>query len=531
MSKPVIAFALGLIAFMAGNCCQQPQSTECINPLNYTDTPDPDIVRVGEDYYLVTTTMYFCPMAPIMHSRDLVHWEIISYVCNDLGDNDYYTLQGDKNAYGKGQWATSLQYKDGWWYALFITNELHKTFIYRTDDIRRSGWEMVAEMDEFFHDASLLLDSDGRNYVVYGNTHLYLTEFEADLSGVKPGGTDCMIVDFDLHDSGLGAEGTRFYHIGDFYYLFEIDWPKDGIRTERVWRSPCITGPYECRTVCEGTIGGRSDGVAQGPIVQTQHGDWYGLFFQDHGAVGRILTVQPLSWKDGWPVVGKDTRPVEKLFVKLPPSGSNYLWADDEFESTTLPLVWQWNHKPLDGCWSLTERPGFLRLTTGQLASGLSNARGTLTQRTAGPYCTSQVRLDASGLKDGDFAGICAFQSNRCAFGLAKEGGQLLLRAISESVDQDGVRSTDTVLEEAWDAAAPEIYLRLRYDFVEDFVYMSWSADGTTWSEIDYAQKMIYTLDYFTGYRTGLFCYATRETGGYADFDYFRQRSNSERSK
>ena len=509
--------SLVIAAALAVSCAAGPRTTECVNPLNYTDTPDPDVVRVGEDYYLVTTTMYYHPIAPIMHSRDLVHWRIVSYVCEDLGDDDFYTFADGKNAYGCGQWATSLQYKDGWWYALFITNEQHKTYIYRTDDVLRSGWEKVAVLDEFFHDASLLLDTDGRNYVVYGNSELYLTELESDLSGVKAGGTDCLIVDFDRTGSALGAEGTRFYHIGDWYYLFEIDWPEGGIRTERVWRSRSITGPYESRIVCDGTIGGRTDGVAQGPIVQTQSGDWYGLFFQDHGAVGRILTVQPLTWEDGWPVAGEGGKPLEKVDVKLAPFGDNYLWADDEFESGTLPLVWQWNHKPLEGCWSLSERPGWLRLRTGQVASGIADARGTLTQRTAGPVCISEVRLDASGLKDGDFAGICALQSNRCSIGLAREGGELLLKAVSESPS-----GSLTVLRQPWEGG--EILLRLRYDFTCDLAYMSWSADGSEWNDAGFAQEMSFTLDYFTGYRTGLFCYSTLETGGHADFDYFRQR-------
>ena len=503
-------------ALLLASCAAGPQTTECVNPLNYTDTPDPDIVRVGEDYYLVTTTMYYCPMVPIMHSRDLVHWEIISYVCDDLGDDDFYTLRNGKNAYGKGQWATSLQYKDGWWYALFITNEHHRTYIYRTDDIARSGWERVSVIDEFFHDASLLFDTDGRNYVVYGNTQLYLKELEADLSGVKQGGTDCLIVEFDRSNSMLGAEGTRFYHIGDYYYLFEIDWPTGGIRTERVWRSKEITGPYESRIVCDGTIGGLQAGVAQGPVVQTQYGDWYGLFFQDHGAVGRILTVQPLSWEDGWPVAGDGTKPLERVEVKLPPCGENYLWAEDEFDSAQLPLVWQWNHKPLDGCWSLTEHSGWLRLTTGQLATGIADARNTLTQRTAGPVCVSEVKLDASALKDGDFAGICTLQSSRCAIGLAVEDGKSVLRAVSEFRGEK-----KTVFEQPWEGG--DVFLRLRYDFREDFAYMSWSADGEAWNELDFAQKIMFTLDYFTGYRTGLFCYATKELGGHADFDYFHQ--------
>lgn len=516
MKRSIIILALS--ALLAAVCSCGPKTTECINPLNYTDTPDPDVVRVGDDYYLVTTTMYYCPMVPIMHSKDLVHWEIISYVCDDLGDDDFYTFKNGRNAYGKGQWATSLQYHDGYWYVLFITNETHRTYIYRTDDVYKSGWERVSVIDDFFHDASLLFDTDGRNYVVFGNTKLYVKELESDLSGVKEGGIDTLIIDFDRSNSILGAEGTRFYHIGEYYYLLEIDWPKGGLRTERCWRSKEITGPYESHIVCDGPIGGLNSGVAQGPIVQTRKGDWYGLFFQDHGAVGRIMTVQPITWVDGWPIAGEDTKPLESVMVNLPPQGENYLWADDDFDGAELPLVWQWNHKPLAGCWSLTERPGWLRLTTGQLATGISDARNTLTQRTFGPKCESIVKMDASAVKDGDFAGICTLQSSRCAFGIARENGEMMLRAISEFRGERKV-----VTEQPWEGG--EIWLRLRYDFTRDFAYMSWSVDGEDWNDIDFSQKIMFTLDYFTGYRTGLFNYATSELGGYADFDFFRQNS------
>lgn len=165
--------------------CSQPENATAVNPLTYSDTPDPDVLRVGDDYYLVTTTMYFCPMVPIMHSKDLVHWSIVSYVTPDLGDEEQYLFQNGRNAYGKGQWATSLQYHDGWFYVLFITNDLHKTFIYRTRDAKKSNWEQVAVIDDFFHDASLLFDEDGRNYVVFGNRELRVVELESDLSGVK----------------------------------------------------------------------------------------------------------------------------------------------------------------------------------------------------------------------------------------------------------------------------------------------------------------------------------------------------------
>ncbi|MCQ2182518.1 MAG: glycoside hydrolase 43 family protein [Bacteroidales bacterium] len=493
------------------------KTTTVVNPLTYSDTPDPDVIRVGKDFYMVTTTMYFCPMVPIMHSRDLVHWEIVSYVLQDLGDIDNYTFTDGRNAYGKGQWATSLKYHDGYYYVLFITNETHKTYIYRTDDITRSNWDRVSVIDEFFHDATLFWDDDQRVYVVYGNTQLRVTELEADLSGVKAGGVDEMIIEYRPQGHILGAEGSRFFKRDGWYYLLEIDWPGGSVRTQRCWRSRDITGPYEEKVVCQGTLGGRGDGIAQGTIVDTPRGDWYAIVFQDHGAVGRIVTLQPVTWTEEWPMMGDNGVPMESFEVNLKPWGEDYLWASDEFDGKTLPLVWQWNHKPLDGCWSLTEREGWLRLTAGQIASGISDARNTLTQRTVGPACESIVKLDASGLKEGDFAGICTFQSNRVSVGIRVDSTGRNLAAVAEGFR----RPAETVFCEP--AESDVVWLRLRYDFTDDLAFASFSYDGEKWTDIDYAQKMRFSLDYFTGYRTGLFCFATAETGGYADFDFFHQ--------
>lgn len=508
---------------MVGVSCGR-QTAVCVNPLTYTDIPDPDVVRVGEDYYMVSTTMYYCPMVPIMQSRDLVHWRIISYVTDCIADDDRYNLRNGKNAYGAGQWATSLRYHDGHWYILFIANDQGKTYIFRTDDVGRSNWEKIAELDRFFYDASLLFDDDGRVYVAHGNTGINVTELLPDVTGVKPGGFDKKVFRGPTEGFGLSAEGSRFYHIGNYYYILTIDWPVNGIRTERCWRSKTLDGTWESKAVSEGTIGGRKDGVAQGAIVETQYGDWYAIVFQDHGAVGRVPTLQPVTWTDDWPMMGNGGRPLETVEVKLASDGDNYVWAEDEFDKTELAFVWQWNHKPLEACWSLSERPGWLRLTTGQLATSLSDARNTLTQRTVGPHCTSEVMLDASALKEGDYAGISAFQSRRCSIGALCTKNGLEVCAVGEAPALGGEKKSVSEVIFSRPLQGNLLWLRIRYDFDEDQAYISYSEDGNIWEDVDYVQKMRFSLDYFTGYRTALFNYATKSLGGYADFDYFHQK-------
>ena len=506
-------FVVALAVLLAAGCA--PKTTLCVNPLTYTDIPDNDVLRVGDDFYMVSTTMYFCPGAPIMHSKDLVHWEIISYVYDFLEDDDVYNLRDGRNAYGKGQWATSLKYNDGEFYALFIANDQRKTYIYHTDDISRSYWDRYV-IDRPFHDAGLLFE-DGRVFVAWGNRNIYLTELEPDFSGVK---SDDLLIFSTPQGYMLGDEGAHFYHIGDYYYVLTINWPRGGVRTETCWRSKSIEGPYESRDILLGAFDGRGDGVAQGAIFDTPKGDWYAVMFQDHGAVGRIPTLQPLAWVDGWPVLGDNGVPVKEFEVKLAENGENRVWASDEFDSSDLDLVWQWNHKPLGGKWSLTDREGYMRIYS-EPASGLFDARNTLTQRTVGPACESSVSLDASGLAVGDRAGICAFQSHYCAIGVeCREDGKYLVG--SDFADGEFFC---TALEN------DNVQLKISYDFADDTARLSYSYDGQIWTALDYVHQMRYTLDFFTGYRTALYSYSTVAPGGFADFDWFRQNQRSSRGQ
>ncbi|MBR3286633.1 MAG: glycoside hydrolase 43 family protein [Bacteroidales bacterium] len=508
-------------------------TTNCVNPLTYTDIPDNDVIRVGDDFYMISTTMYFCPGAPIMHSRDLVHWRIVNYVYDTLNDDDVYNLRNGRNAYGKGQWAASLRYHDGMYYVLFIANDQQKTYVYKTRDIQRGTWEKTV-LDRVFHDASLLFD-DGHVYLVYGNGDLRIAELKPDLSGVQPGGVDQVLISAPRNGYSLRAEGAHFYHIGDYYYVIEIDWPSGGVRTETCWRSKQLLGPYESKIILQGAFDGRGDGVAQGAIFDTPAGDWYAVMFQDHGAVGRIPTLQPLTWEDGWPVLGDRTVPVKTFDVNLKPYGENYVWDSDEFRSkrNQLALVWQWNHMPDDAAWSLTERKGWLRLRTAHVATGVMDARNSLTQRTVGPRCVSEVRMDVSGMKPGDRAGLCAFQSNYASIGveMASDGRKELvaLTRVPGNGRRDGGAERITELLRK-PLQSDIIYLKITYIFTPqrageraDTAFLSYSEDGHTWHLVEGMLQMRYTLDLFTGYRSMLYNYATATTGGHVDFDYYRQ--------
>lgn len=518
--------AIGML--VCGMTTIQGQTTTCINPLTYTDIPDNDVIRVGDDFYMVSTTMFYCPGAPIMHSKDLVHWRIVNYIYDYLADDDIYNLRNGQNAYGKGQWATTLRFHNGTYYALFIANDQHKTYVYRTKDIMNGKWERNIIEGAFFHDPSLLFDNDGRVYCVYGNGEIHITELTPDLRAIKPGGIDQVLIATPRDGFGLRAEGAHFYHIGDYYYLLEIDWPTNEVRTERCWRSKELLGNYESKIILQGAFDGRGDGVAQGAIVDTPKGDWYSVIFQDHGAVGRIPTLQPLTWTDGWPLLGDSTIPVKQFEVNLQSYGENHVWASDEFDyksNADLDLVWQWNHKPIDTDWSVTQRHGWLRLTTSQLATSLFDARNTLTQRTVGPRCITETLLDASGMKSGDKAGLAAFMSDNCKIGVeVDDNGKRFIVATTgtRGGDKDALRIP---------LKGKKIWLRIKYVFTPqaddtcgpDKAFMSYSTNGKSWVDVSAELQMRYTLDLFVGYRGALYNYSTKQVGGHADFDYFHQ--------
>ena len=238
------------------------------NPMLWSDVPDPDVIRVGNDFYLVSTTMHLMPGAPIMHSKDLVNWEIVSYLFDKLTDTPNYDLNGC-TAYGRGQWATSIRYHNGKFYAYFSPNDKpFRGYVYTTED-PKGKWELVARTPHF-HDASLFFDDDGRVYVFYGTGQL--RELKPDLTDVQPGGVDMKIFERDESENGL-LEGSRVIKHDGKYYLLMISWPAGGKRRQVCYRADKITGPYEKKVILESDFAGFPY-VGQGCIVDDAKGNW-----------------------------------------------------------------------------------------------------------------------------------------------------------------------------------------------------------------------------------------------------------------
>jgi arabinoxylan arabinofuranohydrolase len=493
-----------LSAQVAGN-----GSETFTNPVIYADVPDIDVIRVGSDFYMVSTTMHLMPGAPIMRSEDLVNWEIISYVFDEIKDSPLYDLEGG-DVYGKGQWASSLRYHNGKFYVFFATNTPKKSHIYETDN-PAGKWEKVSEFDKNYHDASLLFDDDGKVYLAYGSGHIRIVELKSDLSGIKEG--VLAVSAFVGEEQGYKGllEGTHFYKYNGKYYLFLIGWPPNGIRTQLCFRSDRIEGPYESKIILSDTLDLYGKGVAQGGIVDTEDGRWFGFLFQDHNAVGRVPVLTPCRWENGWPILGDKEGKVPKTMEK-PVRGytGKPLVVSDSFEEKTLALNWQWNHNPDNSLWSLTERPGYIRLKTGKVVENIFQARNTLSQRTEGSQCSAVISMDVSRMRDGDVAGLGAF----CA-----EAGLL-------SVVQEGDKKCLVMTDRGKEKARTEwlhnrVYLRMDCDFNTDKANFYYSSDKENWTQLGTEFRMVYNLVHFMGYRIAIYNYATKASGGYVDVDFF----------
>ena len=494
------------------------------NPMMWAVTPDPDVIRVGDDYWLVTTTMHLMPGAPVMHSKDLVNWKTVSYVFPSLHDTPKYDMNGG-TVYGRGQWATSIRYVDGTYYIYFSPNdEPFKGYVYTSKDPRK-GWTLAHRIPHF-HDASLFFDDDKRAYIFYGTGEM--KELMPDLSGVKPGGRQGKVFERDEEETGL-LEGSRFIKHDGRYYLIMISWPNGKPRRQVCYRADNIEGPYEKKVILESTFGGFPY-AGQGTIVDDGKGNWYGVIFQDRGGVGRVLTLMPCIWKDGWPMLGDENGKIPTVMGKpLAGFSDGEIVSSDDFDSERMNIDWQWNHNPVNEAWSLTERKGWLRLKTSRVTDNLYLAPNTLTQRMEGPECSGIVKMDISHMKDGDIAGFSAFNGDAGVVKIVKDGKKVFVVADSQNVELTEKEKSVTKVDvtESYRQQLrkqKEIYFRIDANFlpgkdVADFYY---STDGKDWVKVLEGYKMIFDYRrFFMGSKFAIFNYATKKTGGYVDIDWF----------
>jgi beta-xylosidase len=519
MKRPLYTLGLAILSILP---MQQPIQAQTVSrqvdhPVIYSDVPDISILRHGDTYYMSSTTMHCAPGVPLMKSHDLVNWQMVNYAYDILADVPELNLEDGKSTYGRGSWASCLRYVNGLYYLSTFAQTTDKTYIYTTPDIEKGPWTRH-EFAPAYHDHSIVYEEDGHIYMIYGNGCLRMVEVKPDLSGVVEGTDRVVIENAGLvagPEIGLNAEGSQLFKHDGKYYLFNIVWPRGGMRTVICHRADSIYGPYEGRVVFQ------DRGIAQGGIVDTPDGQWYAYLFQDHGAVGRVPYMIPMQWTDGWPVMGDDTKMPASIALPETASLIPGIVDNDEFSrqegDRALPLVWQWNHNPDSSLWSVSARTGYLRLTTGALTDDFEQARNTLTQRTIGPKCTAQIRLEIHKMKDGDFAGLGILQERYGQVGIKQEGKKRYLVMVNgETRPVKEVARVEL-------GKAKAVCLKAACDFTDrlDEATFYYSLDGQTWHALGNTLHMKYTLTHFMGARFALFNYASRHSGGYVDFDYF----------
>ena len=522
------------------------------NPLFYDEFSDPDILRVGDDYYLAGTTMHAVPGLVILHSKDLVNWENISY-CFDRFDFDdpAFSLKDHKEVYGQGIWAPCIRYANGQFYVFSNVNGKGLQ-CYTAKDVR-GPWEHH-NMKGNIYDLGVLFDDDGKVYAIHGYGTVKCTELKPDMSGPVEG-TERVIIP---EGNGVG-EGHHMYKVNGMYYLISTDYRPNG-RT-LCSRSKSIWGPYETRVITadetygyhaasltqvprgekyrigqDGTKFGLGpvdkDATActnahQGGIVQFNDGSWWALFMQDFHSIGRTVCLMPMTWVDGWPMVGLEGNlgRAPRTWFK-PGYGANAANEttmhapydrNETFDGKQLGRIWQWNHNPDDKMWSL--KNGRLRIQS-QPAEQLMWARNTLTQRVIGPKSVATVELFTKGMKDGDVCGLGNINVPCSWIGVMKDDNtkMLVLRQFSQ-YNADPTQAPAVV---PVGAQRGKIWLRCIGDYDNDKMQYAYSTDGQTFLPLGQEMPLSYQLITFQGSRHALFAFnAKGQKGGYAEFDNF----------
>ncbi|HEX3744692.1 MAG TPA: glycoside hydrolase 43 family protein [Bryobacteraceae bacterium] len=467
------------------------------NPILKADYSDPDVIRVGDDFYLVASDFHFIGIQ-VLHSTDLVNWQIVGQVFHRLPIAAKYD---EMSAYGEGTWAPAVRYHDGEFY-LYVCTPYDGLFMWHTKNPAAlwtgpvtvkavSGWE----------DPCPFWDDDGQAYLIHskkGAGPLIVNKMSAD-------GTRLLDEGVTVY-TGPTAEGPKLFKRHGYYY---ISHPEGGVGPgwQAMERARNIYGPYEHKVVLAGS-------PHQGGMVDLPNGESWFIGFKSSGWLGRICYLEPVAWgSDDWPVFGDHGKPVDVWKKPGVPHASapSRPPTSDEFTGAELNPIWQWNHNPVDEAWSLTQRKGYLRLTA-IAAADLMHARNTITQKLWDDFGTIDVKIDLAGLADGQKAGLTFLSGPAFQWAAAeKDGGACKI------VWTDGAGPAMKSCRTVW----------FRGEYREGQATLAYSFDGKTWT--DTGQKITLKFASWKGARFGVFSYGPN--AGYADVDYVHYNYRSSAQK
>ncbi len=480
------------------------------NPVLYGDYPDPDIIRVGKDFYMVTTTFVSVPGLEILHSRDLINWNIVGYAVSKFKFNPRYSLIGGSE-YAQGVWAPSLRFHDGIYY---IVDNIQNagTVVFRAAH-PAGPWKMN-RLNGYLFDPGLMFDDDGTPLIYNGTGgNISVAVLNPDLTKVL---SNTPAYTLPHHD----GEGSHAYKINGMYYVFNAVYSMNA--TIACSRSKNRNGPFISTTVCANNMPWHAP--HQGGIVQMPNGHWWGFSLADTGPVGRTTWICPVTWSNGWPYFGDPAHPAFPITCREPRlrmHPHNTIPASDDFSGPKLGIQWEWNHNPDNAKWSLSARPGYLRLFT-EHAPNLTNARNTLTQRTVGPQCTGVIKIDISHLQSGDRAGLCLLEQYFGYIAVYQEAnGPEIVRVVNMNgnLNTPSENITDTVHK----ISSKTLWLAVHCDFNTNLAQFSYSTDGRHFTDLGDKFPMHFTLATFQGERFGIFDYNPTGGSGWLDVDYFHE--------
>jgi beta-xylosidase len=484
------------------------------NPVLPSDYSDVDCIRVGSDYYAISSTFQFSPGVIILHSKDMVNWTIVGHVVNDLTEIGPDMNWDKMNRYGKGVWAGGIRYHNGKFWVYFGTPD--EGYFMSTAKHITGPWEPLHPIlaSKGWDDCCPFWDDDGQGYLIGTN---YADAYKIHLFKLSADGYNIVKESDKVIHQSRGSEANKLYKINGWYYHFFSEVKAEG-RVVMMERAKNIWGPYdEVKQLNHAEK--QFYEPNQGGIVDTENGDWY--FYTHHGTgdwSGRINSLLPLTWIDGWPIIGEvgaDGIGRMKWQGKMPVKGTKVVTpqSSDDFNETTLPPQWEWNYQPRANKWSLTQRPGWLRLAAFKPIEqdNLLKAGNTLTQRV---FRTAKneviVKMDVHAMANGGKAGLCHFND-------PKHYSLIGIRCL------DKVRSLEFRANGSDDIAGPVItvnvvWLRSTWG-LDGLSHYSYSTDGKTFTDFGNAYQLAWGS--YRGDRIGLFNYNNNVDEGYIDADYF----------
>ena len=480
------------------------------NPVLPADYSDLDCIRVGDDYYAISSTMQLSPGMIVLHSHDLVNWRIIGHAIADTSQIGPEMNWDRMNRYGRGVWAGAIRYHAGKFWVYFGTPDEGYFLTTATDPsgpwsplhpvMRASGWD----------DCCPLWDEDGQSYFV--GTH-FADGYKTYIWKMTPDGRSLIDESRTLINQGAGREASKLYKINGWYYhLFsEVS---HGARVVMMQRSRSVMGPYtEHRQL---TAANREwNEPNQGGMLDTGPGGW--CFLTHHGAgdwAGRCMSLLPVTWVDGWPIIGATSNGEPGKMVlagNKPVTGQPAATpqSSDDFNQPVLGPQWEWNHHPRADKWSLTERPGWLRLNAFKplRSDDLMTAGNTLSQRSFRSTRNEVVaKFDLAGMADGQKAGLCHFASSHSALGIAQDGG---VRRV-ESRENGSITEGPVI-------AGNQLWIKSSWGLDGQSEY-AYSLDGREFTPFG----KVYQLSWgnYRGDRIGLYAFNNKNEAGYVDVDF-----------